>query len=148
MNAMNIQEIHTYLPHRYPFLLLDRVSDYDIESGVITGTKNVSINEFFFQGHFPQQPIMPGVLIIEALAQLAGILAFKRAGLTPADGYMCYLAAVDGSRFKKPVHPGDQLQLRAQLVNERALMLKFKCEASVSDSQVCTSEVILAGVQS
>lgn len=148
MNTMNIQDIQAYLPHRYPFLLLDRVTDYDIENGVITGTKNVSINEYFFQGHFPQQPVMPGVLIIEAMAQLAGILAFKRAGLTPADGFMCYLAAVDGSRFKRTVLPGDQLQLRAQLLNERARMLKFECEASVGDSQVCTSEIILAGVQS
>lgn len=148
MNAMNVQEIQEYLPHRYPFLLVDRVTNYDLENGVITGTKNVSINEYFFQGHFPQQPIMPGVLIIEALAQLAGILALKRAGVTVADGYLFYLAAVDASRFKKPVHPGDQLQLRAQLVNERALMLKFKCEASVGDSQVCTNEIILAGVQS
>ena len=148
MNAMNIQEIQEYLPHRYPFLLVDRVTNYDLENGVITGTKNVSINEYFFQGHFPQQPIMPGVLIIEALAQLAGVLALKRAGVTLADGYLYYLAAVDASRFKKPVHPSDQLQLRAQLVNERALMLKFKCEASVGDSQVCTNEIILAGVQS
>ena len=148
MNAMNIQEIQVYLPHRYPFLLLDRVTDCDLENGVITGTKNVSINEYFFQGHFPQQAIMPGVLIIEALAQLAGVLALKRAGLTLADGYLYYLAAVDAGRFKKPVYPGDQLQMRAQLVNERALMLKFKGEASVGDSQVCTNEIILAGVQS
>ena len=148
MNTMDIQDIQEYLPHRYPFLLLDRVTDYDIESGVITGTKNVSINEYFFQGHFPQLPVMPGVLIIEAMAQLAGILAFKRVGLTPADGFTCFLAAVDRSRFKRKVTPGDQLQLRAKLLNERALMLKFECEACVADSQTCTSELILAGVQS
>ena len=147
MSSMNIEEILQYLPHRYPFLLLDRVLEVDTDNGTITGLKNVSINEQFFQGHFPTEPIMPGVFMIEVLAQLAGVLVLKRRNVTLKDGYVCYLAGVDKTRFKKPVYPGDQLLLKATIKQERASLVQFDCEASVNDTQIGTSEILLAGRQ-
>lgn len=111
---MDINEIREYLPHRYPFLLVDRVVDLDVEGKRIRAYKNVSINEPFFNGHFPAHPIMPGVLIIEAMAQAAGILGFKMLDVKPADGTLYYFVGSDKLRFRQPVTPGDQLILEAK----------------------------------
>ena len=109
---MDINEIREYLPHRYPFLLVDRVAELDIEGKTIRAYKNVSINEPFFNGHFPEHPIMPGVLIIEAMAQAAGILGFKMLDVKPADGTLYYFVGSDKLRFRQPVLPGDHENLR------------------------------------
>lgn len=138
-------EIHEYLPHRYPFMMVDRV--IECESGkYIVGVKNVTINEPFFQGHFPEHPIMPGVLIVEALAQLAGILASVTKSIRPAaEGYLYYLAGTDRTRFKRPVLPGDVLNMRCEILHERREVMKFICNAHVGDELVCTTELITAG---
>ncbi len=138
---MSIQEISEYLPHRYPFLLVDRVTELTVNSS-ISGYKNVSINEPFFQGHFPGHPVMPGLLIVEAMAQLAGILAFKSHGRKPADGYIYYLAGTDKSRFRRPVVPGDQLLMSAQILSDRRSTMKFHCEARVDDALACSSDIL------
>lgn len=142
---MDIIEIRKYLPHRYPFLLVDRVEELNPGES-IRGIKNVSINEPFFQGHFPDRPIMPGVLIVEAMAQLSGLLATITKNINPLeDGYIYYLAATDKTRFKRPVVPGDSLILHSTVLNERRDMVKFQCEAFVSDELACTSELLVAG---
>ena len=121
---MDITEIREYLPHRYPFLLVDRVIDLDLGK-TITAIKNVTINEPFFDGHFPGLPIMPGVLIIEAMAQAAGILGFKTLDKKPSDGSIYMFVGADKMRFKKPVVPGDQLTLKAAIVSSRSGLWKF-----------------------
>ena len=138
-------EIHDYLPHRYPFMMVDRV--VECEPGkYIVGIKNVTITEPFFQGHFPEHPIMPGVLIVEALAQLAGILASVTKNIRPAkEGYLYYLAGTDKTRFKRPVTPGDVLDMRCEVLHERREVMKFVCNAYVKEELVCTSELIVAG---
>lgn len=138
---MDVKEIRDYLPHRYPFLLIDRVVAL-VEGETIQAYKNVSVNEPFFTGHFPDSPIMPGVLIIEALAQAAGILGFKTAGKKPSDGSIYYLVGCDNVRFKRMVIPGDRLQLDARVVSSRRGIWKFECEASV-DGDLATSASIL-----
>lgn len=138
-------EITDYLPHRYPFLLVDRVLEINLGTS-IRGIKNVSYNDPFFRGHFPDKPIMPGVLIVEALAQVSGILALRTRNLVLKDhGVVFYLAGTDKTRFKKPVVPGDTLVLDASVINERKQMMKFKCEASVDESVVCSTELLVAG---
>ncbi len=140
---MDIQDILEYLPHRYPFLLVDRV--LAIEPGLsLTGLKNVSYNEPFFPGHFPQRPIMPGVLIVEALAQATGILAFKSEGEKPDHRSMYYLVGVDNARFKRPVVPGDQLILDVRLDRIRRGIGKFFGEARVDGQLVATAELMCA----
>ncbi|MDN6857185.1 3-hydroxyacyl-ACP dehydratase FabZ [Pseudomonas sp. CAN2814] len=141
---MDINEIREYLPHRYPFLLVDRVVELDIEAKRIRAYKNVSINEPFFNGHFPQHPIMPGVLIIEAMAQAAGILGFKMLDVKPADGTLYYFVGSDKLRFRQPVLPGDQLQLNAQFLSVKRGIWKFDCHATVDDKAVCSAEIICA----
>ncbi|MDF3936005.1 3-hydroxyacyl-ACP dehydratase FabZ [Pseudomonas citronellolis] len=141
---MDINEIREYLPHRYPFLLVDRVVELDIEGKRIRAYKNVSINEPFFNGHFPQHPIMPGVLIIEAMAQAAGILGFKMLDVKPADGTLYYFVGSDKLRFRQPVLPGDQLQLNAQFISVKRGIWKFDCNATVDDKPVCSAEIICA----
>lgn len=141
---MDINEIREYLPHRYPFLLVDRVTDLDYEAQSIRAYKNVSINEPFFNGHFPQHPIMPGVLIIEAMAQAAGILGFKMLDVKPADGTLYYFVGSDKLRFRQPVLPGDQLQLNAQFISVKRGIWKFDCHATVDDKAVCSAEIICA----
>ena len=137
---MDIAEIFEYLPHRYPFLLVDRVTE--IEQGErITGLKNVSINEPFFAGHFPRHPIMPGVLIVEAMAQLAGILAFKSSDHRPEDGYLYYLAGIDKARFKRPVTPGDQLVMEARVTSRRRQSIRLGCVAHVDDELACSCQL-------
>ena len=138
-------EIHDYLPHRYPFMMVDRVVEWE-PGKYIVGIKNVTITEPFFQGHFPEHPIMPGVLIVEALAQLAGILASITKDIRPAkEGYLYYLAGTDKTRFKRPVTPGDVLDMRCEVLHERREVMKFVCNAYVAEELVCTSELIVVG---
>jgi 3-hydroxyacyl-[acyl-carrier-protein] dehydratase len=140
---MDINEIREYLPHRYPFLLVDRVME--LENGArIVAHKNVSINEPFFNGHFPHHPIMPGVLVIEALAQACGILGFKTVNKLPADGYVYYLVGSDNVRFKRPVMPGDQLRLEANVIRTKRGIWKFQCTASVDGEVACEADIICA----
>ena len=108
-HSMDIHEVLNHLPHRYPFLLVDRVVEY-VSGKSLTALKNVSYNEPYFTGHFPQRPVMPGVLIIEALAQATGILAFLSTETVPSDGTLYYLVGIDNCRFKQPVEPGDQFR--------------------------------------
>jgi 3-hydroxyacyl-[acyl-carrier-protein] dehydratase len=129
---MDIHKILKQLPHRYPILLVDRV--LEIEKGVrIKALKNVSINEPHFQGHFPHRPVMPGVLMLEALAQAAALLAFDTLGETPDDQTVYYFAGIDGARFKRPVEPGDQLILEVELDRMKSGIFKFKARAKVGD---------------
>jgi 3-hydroxyacyl-[acyl-carrier-protein] dehydratase len=138
---MDFKEISAYLPHRYPFLLLDRV--LEIEPGQsIKGYKNVSVNEPFFNGHFPGHPIMPGVLIVEAMAQLSGILAFKTKHRTPADGSIYYLGGTDDVRFKRPVVPGDRLDMESKILADKRHVMKFGCSAYVDGELACSGEII------
>jgi 3-hydroxyacyl-[acyl-carrier-protein] dehydratase len=138
---MDIQEILEYLPHRYPFLLVDKVTRLELGNS-IAGIKNVTINEPFFEGHFPGHPIMPGVLIVEAMAQLSGILAFKTRERRPADGSIYYLAGTDGTRFKRPVRPGDQLVMEAEFTANRRHVMKFFCRAFVDGELACRSSIL------
>ncbi len=137
----SISELFEYLPHRYPFLLVDRVLEIHVGES-IRGLKNVTINEPFFQGHFPGHPIMPGVLIVEAMAQLSGVLAFETKNKRPADGYTYYLAGTDKTRFKRPVVPGDQLLMSGEILADRRGMMKFRCEAEVDGKLACSSDIL------
>ena len=123
---MNINEIMQHLPHRYPFLLVDRIIDLQPGKG-ITGIKNVTFNEPFFQGHFPGQPIMPGVLIIEAMAQVAGIAAFS----SDMEGKAVYFMSIEKAKFRRPVVPGDQLRLEIKVLQHRGNVWKFSGAATV-----------------
>ena len=138
---MGINEISEYLPHRYPFLLVDRVTKMEIGQA-IEGFKNVSCNEAFFQGHFPGHPIMPGVLILEAMAQLAGILGFKTKGIKPTDGMLYYFAGTNKVRFKKPVMPGDRLDMAASFIAEKRGVWRFECQAEVDNELACSAELL------
>jgi 3-hydroxyacyl-[acyl-carrier-protein] dehydratase len=138
---MDIDEIRSYLPHRYPFLLVDRVVEL-IPGVSIVAYKNLSINEAFFEGHFPGKPIFPGVLLLEAMAQAAGILGFKTKNKTPADGSIYYFAAADELRFRRPCVPGDRVTLRATLLSERRGIARFAVSADV-DGELAASATIL-----
>lgn len=133
---IDIKELQELLPHRYPFLLVDRI--VAMEPGVkATGLKNVTINEQFFQGHFPDQPIMPGVLMIEALAQVAGVLAY-RSGASP--GKSVYFMSIEKAKFRKPVVPGDQLKLEVTIVQHRGNVWKFSGSAVVEEKVAAEAE--------
>ena len=136
MSEMYIEEIRKFLPHRYPFLLIDRVVECR-PGETITAIKNVSVNEPHFTGHFPEQAIMPGVLIIEALAQATGLLGFRTMSEEPSDDVLYMLVGVDNVRFKRQVVPGDQLTLKARVERRSKILWKFSCEASV-DGELCT----------
>ncbi|MGE5471471.1 MAG: 3-hydroxyacyl-ACP dehydratase FabZ [Bacteroidota bacterium] len=138
---MDIQEILEHLPHRYPFLLVDRVLELEPNKS-IHAYKNVTINEPFFVGHFPHHPVMPGVLIMEALAQAAGILSFKSMEEKPSPDTVFYFAGIDEARFKKPVVPGDQLHLHIQLERQMRGVWKFFAEARV-DGQLAASAKLM-----
>lgn len=138
---MNIEDVMRYLPHRYPFLLVDRV--VELEPGKhIVAIKNVSINEPFFPGHFPGVPVMPGVLILEALAQAAGLLSFKTKNYAPEEIGIIYFAGIDNARFKKPVKPGDQLVLKAEIVREVRGIWKYTARAEVDGAVVAEAELM------
>lgn len=133
---MHIKEIESLLPHRFPFLLVDRVVEIEVGKKAV-GIKNVTINEGFFQGHFPGHPIMPGVLIVEALAQLAGILAFH-SGVVK--GSSVYFMSIEKAKFRKPVVPGDQVRLEAEVIQHRGNVWKFTGNASVDDKVAAEAE--------
>ncbi|MFL2840883.1 MAG: 3-hydroxyacyl-ACP dehydratase FabZ [Pseudohongiellaceae bacterium] len=138
---MLIEDIKQYLPQRYPFLLVDRVLELE-PNKYIKAYKNITANEEFFLGHFPDKPIMPGVLILEAMAQASGVLGFKSVEKKPLDGYLYYFVGADAVRFKRPVIPGDQLILEAEILNITQNIYKFQCKASVDD-ELASSAVIL-----
>jgi 3-hydroxyacyl-[acyl-carrier-protein] dehydratase len=138
---MDIHQILKQLPHRFPFLLVDRVLELD-KGKRIKALKNVTINEPFFTGHFPHRPVMPGVLMLEAMAQAAALLAFDLQGVTPDDKTVYYFAGIDGARFKRPVEPGDQLILDVTLERLKAGVFKFKGVARVDGNMVCEAELM------
>lgn len=142
---MDIVEIMQCLPHRHPFLLVDRVTE--LEPGkYIAGYKNVSINEDFFQGHFPGKPVMPGVLVLEALAQISGLLGMRSSQKGETfEQVIHYFAGADKVRFKRPVVPGDQLMLESSLLADRHNIWKFSCKATVAGELVCAAEIMTAG---
>lgn len=138
---MDIHKILKQLPHRYPILLVDRV--LELEKGVrIKALKNVSINEPYFLGHFPHRPVMPGVLMLEALAQAAALLAFDTLGETPDEQTVYYFAGIDGARFKRPVEPGDQLILEVALDRMKSGVFKFKARAKVGDEIAAEADLM------
>ena len=138
---MDTAEIRKYLPHRYPFLLVDRVVELTPGESIVA-YKNLSANEEFFEGHFPDRPIFPGVLLLEAMAQTAGILGFKTQGKTTADGSMYFFAGADNLRFKRPCVPGDRVMLHARVLSNRRGIWKFEVSADV-DSELAASATIL-----
>jgi 3-hydroxyacyl-[acyl-carrier-protein] dehydratase len=138
---MDIHQILQKLPHRYPFLLVDRV--LEIEKGKsIKAIKNVTINEPFFVGHFPHRPVMPGVLMLEAMAQAAALLSFATQGVTPDDKTVYYFAGIDAARFKRPVEPGDQLVMDVELLRHKAGIYKFKGVTRVGEELACEAELM------
>lgn len=140
---MDVREIKKYLPHRYPFLLVDRVVELVLGERIVA-YKNISVNETVFNGHFPDAPIFPGVLIVEALAQASGILGFKTVGKTPEDGSVYLFAGADDVRFKRQVIPGDRLQLESRVVSEKRGIWKFDCQASVDGALVTRATILCA----
>lgn len=140
-NPADIQAILERMPHRYPFLLVDRVLECEPGSHILA-LKNVTINEPFFSGHFPQQPVMPGVLIIEALAQAALLLGFESA--EEDRGKICYFLGIDKARFKRAVVPGDQLELTARFLRNRRGIWQFDVEARVEGQRACTAQIMAA----
>jgi len=143
VSEMYIEEIRRFLPHRYPFLLIDRVLDC-VPGETLTAIKNVSVNEPFFTGHFPETPIMPGVLVIEALAQATGLLGFKTMSEEPSDDLLYMLVGVDNVRLKRQVVPGDQLMLKVKVKRRSKVIWKFTCEASVDGDIVTTADLLCA----
>ncbi len=146
MNKLTNEEIRNYLPHRYPFLMVDKVISYELDKS-ITAIKNVTFNEPFFQGHFPDNPIMPGVLIIEAMAQTAALLGCISMP-KPKDGTLYYLVGVDNTRFKRPVVPGDQLVLEAIFEKVRKNIWKFKAKATVDGQLVASADLLTTVMES
>jgi len=140
---MNIHKVLEYLPHRYPFLLIDRVLSYDAGKE-LRALKNVTINEPFFNGHFPHHPVMPGVLIIEAMAQAAAILSFVTMGAKSDDKSVYYFVGIDNARFKKPVTAGDALHLHVTLERHMRGVWKFKAAAQVEDVTVAEADLLCA----
>lgn len=143
MTAMDIHQILEHLPHRYPFLLIDRVVSVEVGKS-IHAYKNVTINEPFFQGHFPHHPIMPGVLIMEALAQAAGVLSFRTLGEVHDENTVFYFVGIDGARFKRPVTAGDQMHLHVELLRQVRGVYKFKAEARVDGELAAEAELMCA----
>lgn len=138
LEAVDIEKLLSILPHRYPFLLIDRIIDIDGEQQAI-GIKNITINEPHFTGHFPTKPVMPGVLILEAMAQTAGAISLLKLGNKKTN--LVYLMTVDNAKFRKPVVPGDQLKIHVQLLKKRAGIRRFSCVAKVEDVRVAEAEI-------
>ena len=143
MSEIDVSEIFKYLPHRYPFLLVDRVLEIELGKSIVA-LKNVTYNEPFFPGHFPGKPVMPGVLIIEALAQTTGILSMKTMDATPDDGSIYLLVGIDNVRFKRQVKPGDQLILNVKFKRKVRSVWKFEAEATVDNEIVTKTELMCA----
>ena len=140
---MTIEEIKQFLPHRYPFLLIDRVTEFEKDKRVVA-IKNVTVNEPFFPGHFPARPVLPGVIILEALAQTAGILAFVTAGVYPDEKRQLYFVGIDKARFRRPVLPGDQLIMNATLERSLRGIWKFSTVAEVDGQEATSAEMMVA----
>ena len=138
---MDINDILQHLPHRYPFLLIDRVTEFRAGESLV-GYKNVTYNEPFFQGHFPERPVMPGVLLLEAMAQATGLLAFKTVERGARRESLYFLVGIDKARFKQPVEPGDQVILRADLLRSKRGIWVFDCKASVDGNVVASAEIM------
>ena len=138
---LDIHEILNHLPHRYPFVLIDRITDLKLNEE-ITALKNVTINEPFFPGHFPYHPVMPGVLIVEAMAQAAAVLSFKTMNILPTEDSVYYFAGIDSVRFKKPVSPGDQLVLNVKIDRVLKGIWKYKGQAKVDGQIVAEAEMM------
>src|SRR6478672_2411533 len=136
--VLDIDAIREILPHRYPFLLVDRIEELEAER--VVGIKNVTVNEPFFAGHFPDYPVMPGVLIIEAMAQVAGVLVLS--GIPDRKSKLVLLAGVDGAKFRKPVRPGDQLRMEMKILRSRASMAKVSGTATVDGAIVAEAEML------
>ena len=143
ISSMDIHSIMEHLPHRYPFLLIDRVVDYKV-GDYLHGIKNITVNEPCFTGHFPHRPVMPGVLILEALAQATGILGFKTMERMPDNESIYYFVGIDNARFKRPVEPGDQVHLHVKLLRHKRDIWKFDAEARVDGQVVCAAELMCA----
>lgn len=142
-HVMDIQEIMNCLPHRYPFLLIDRIVEMELGKSIVA-IKNVTMNENFFVGHFPQRPVMPGVLILEAMAQAGGVLAYKSINATAADGELYYFAAIDNARFRRVVEPGDQLRMEIKVLRDKGKIWKLEGAAYVEGQLVCSAEFLSA----
>jgi 3-hydroxyacyl-[acyl-carrier-protein] dehydratase len=140
---MDIHEVRKYLPHRYPFLLIDRVLDFTPDT-TLTAIKNVTINEPFFPGHFPHQPVMPGVLILEAMAQACAILSMKTLNMLPKEDSVYYFVGSDKVRFRRPVEPGDQLRIQVTVKRKVRGIWMFEGEASVDGQPACTADLMCA----
>lgn len=143
MTEMDIRGVLSYLPHRFPFLLIDRVRECEPGKRIVA-IKNVTVNEPYFSGHFPDRPIMPGVLILEAMAQAAAILGFQTLGKRPNDDLMYYFAGIDNARFKKPVVPGDQLEIEVLYGPTRRGIGKYSCTARVDGALVTEADLLCA----
>lgn len=147
MSGIKIEEIQSMIPHRYPFLLIDRVQSIDLdnaEGAMIHAYKNVTMNEDFFNGHFPGHPIMPGVLTLEAMAQAAGLLAVSMSKDRANSNIIFYFAGINNARFKRPVTPGDRLDLEARFITSKRGIWKFECKAMVDGELACSAEIISA----
>ncbi|HPR06996.1 MAG TPA: 3-hydroxyacyl-ACP dehydratase FabZ [Denitromonas sp.] len=143
MSTLDINEIIKYLPHRYPFLLVDRVTELE-EGKRVVAIKNVTINEPFFPGHFPNHPVMPGVLIVEAMAQAAAVLSFKSMGVMPDENSLVLFAGIDNVRFKRPVTPGDQLVMEVEIVNSKRNIYKYHGVARVDGLVAAEADLMCA----
>ncbi|HJV72417.1 3-hydroxyacyl-ACP dehydratase FabZ [Ideonella sp.] len=141
MTVMDIHQILKRLPHRYPLLLVDRVVELEKDVRILA-LKNVTFNEPFFTGHFPHRPVMPGVLILEAMAQSAALLSFASMDVDPGDDMVVYFAGIDGARFKRPVEPGDQLMLEASIDRVRGGIYKYKAKATVAGEMAAEAELM------
>lgn len=139
---IDIHHILTKLPHRYPFLLVDRVLHIDMQAKTIRAIKNVTVNEPCFTGHFPKRPVFPGVLMLEALAQSCALLSFETEGIALDDESVFYFVGIDGARFKRPVEPGDQLMLHAAMDRSRGGIYKFRCHADVDGDVAAEAEIM------
>jgi 3-hydroxyacyl-[acyl-carrier-protein] dehydratase len=141
MAEMDVNEVLAHLPQRYPLLMIDRVKACEPGKRIVA-LKNVSVNEPYFPGHFPHRPIMPGVLILEAMAQAAGVLVFRSAGTRPDENTVYYYVGIDNARFKKPVVPGDQLEIEVHLERHLRGISRFRCEARVEGKVVAEATIL------
>ena len=143
MGEMDVNEVLEYLPQRYPMMMIDRVTHFEARKRIVA-VKNVSANEPHFPGHFPHRPIMPGVLILEAMAQAAGVLVFRSEGVKPDENSVYYYVGIDNARFKKPVVPGDQLELEVLFERQLRTIYKFNCKGRVAGDVVAEATILCA----